>query len=66
MNVVKAVSKENIEVQIIATTHSPLVMASLEPLFDPKKDAWFDFNLVKGEVTLEKMQWRNVAAQKNG
>lgn len=57
LNVVKAVSKEKIEVQIIATTHSPLVMASLEPLFDPKKDAWFDFNLVKGEVTLEKMPW---------
>ncbi len=58
LNVVKAVSKDNIGVQIIATTHSPLVMASLEPLFDPKKDAWFDFNLVKGKVTLEKMQWR--------
>jgi hypothetical protein len=47
-----------VQIQIIATTHSPLVMASLEPLFDPKKDAWFDLNLVKGEVTLEKMQWR--------
>jgi predicted ATPase len=57
LSVTKALSNE-LEVQIITTTHSPLVMASLEPLFDPKQDAWFDFNLVKGEVTLEKMQWR--------
>jgi AAA domain, putative AbiEii toxin, Type IV TA system len=58
LEVVKAITKDGIRIQIIATTHSPLVMASLEPLFDPKKDAWFDFNLVKGEVKLEKMQWR--------
>ena len=32
------------EVQIIAATHSPLVLASLEPLFDAKKDAWFDLD----------------------
>ena len=58
LNVVEAVSKEKVKVQIIATTHSPLVMASLEPLFDEKQDAWFDLNLVKGEVKLEKMKWR--------
>jgi hypothetical protein len=33
-------------VQIIATTHSPLVMASLEPLFNRHTDAWFDLDLV--------------------
>jgi len=31
-------------VQIIAATHSPLVLASVEPVFDPKKDAWFDLD----------------------
>ena len=56
--VVEAVSRDKMKVQIIATTHSPLVMASLEPLFDEKQDAWFDLNLVKGEVKLEKMKWR--------
>ena len=56
--VVEAVSRDKMKVQIIATTHSPLVMASLEPLFDEKQDAWFDLNLVKGEVKLEKMTWR--------
>jgi AAA domain, putative AbiEii toxin, Type IV TA system len=57
LNVVKEIMQDDVQIQIIATTHSPLVMASLEPLFDPKQDAWFDFNLVKGKVTLEKMAW---------
>jgi AAA domain, putative AbiEii toxin, Type IV TA system len=48
----------DVRVQIIAATHSPMVMASLEPLFDAEQDAWFDLNLVDGEVTLEKMLWR--------
>jgi AAA domain, putative AbiEii toxin, Type IV TA system len=56
LNVAKALSDE-LEVQIILTTHSPIVMASLEPIFDPKKDAWFDLNLVNNKVTLEKMPW---------
>jgi hypothetical protein len=32
------------QVQLITATHSPLVMASTEPLFDPDKDAWFDLD----------------------
>jgi hypothetical protein len=51
-------SSSDVRVQIIAATHSPFVMASLEPLFDAEQDAWFDLNLVNGEVTLEKMPWR--------
>jgi len=51
-------SGSDVRVQIIAATHSPMVMASLEPLFDAEQDAWFDLNLVDGEVTLEKMAWR--------
>jgi hypothetical protein len=34
------------KVQLLAATHSPLVMASAEPMFDEKKDAWFDLDLV--------------------
>ncbi len=43
-------------VQLLAATHSPLVMASAEPMFDPQKDAWFDLVLDReaGTVTLEK------------
>jgi hypothetical protein len=35
-------------VQVIAATHSPLVLASVEPLFDPKRDAWFDLDYEGG------------------
>lgn len=35
------------EVQLIAVTHSPLVMASVEPQFDDQKDAWWDLDLVR-------------------
>lgn len=34
------------EVQLLAVTHSPLVMTSVEPEFDPSRDAWFDLDLV--------------------
>ena len=48
----------SVSVQLITATHSPLVLASAEPTFDPEKDAWFDLDLShssKGErVYLEK------------
>ncbi len=54
---------KDLNVQLIATTHSPLVMASLEPHFDAEKDAWFDLDLVrdngsKPEVVLTKRTFR--------
>ena len=54
MNAITGLHSSN--VQLIAATHSPLVLASVEPLFDPKKDAWFDLDLVNDErkVALEK------------
>ena len=33
------------ELQLIASTHAPLVLASAEPWFDPQQDAWFDLDL---------------------
>ena len=41
-------------VQLIAATHSPLVLASAEPRFDTKQDAWFDLDMVAGRVCLNK------------
>jgi predicted ATPase len=41
-------------VQLIAATHSPLVMASAEPLFEAKQDAWFDLDLEGAAVILRK------------
>jgi hypothetical protein len=40
------------DVQLIAVTHSPLIMASVEPYFDEQQDAWFDLDLVNNFVTL--------------
>jgi predicted ATPase len=40
------------EVQLLAVTHSPLIMASVEPLFDAEKDAWFDLDLINNQVIL--------------
>lgn len=33
------------QVQLITATHSPLILASAEPAFDPGKDAWLDLDL---------------------
>jgi hypothetical protein len=55
---------DRVEVQIIATTHSPLILASLEPLFDAEQDALFDLDLVhRGEgqapeVEIRRLPWR--------
>jgi len=37
--------QEDVELQLIVTTHSPLVLASAEAWFDPDLDAWFDLDL---------------------
>jgi hypothetical protein len=44
------------DVQLITATHSPVLMVSVEPLFNPEEDAWFDLDLVtydNGEVRVE-------------
>ena len=50
---------EEIDIQVIIVTHSPMILASVEPLFDEDKDAWFDLDLAedeegKGNVELTK------------
>lgn len=42
----------NTDVQLIAVTHSPLIMASVETIFDAQQDAWFDLDLVDTQVVL--------------
>jgi len=37
--------KHDCKVQLVAATHSPLVLASVEPSFDVDDDAWFDLDL---------------------
>ena len=36
---------DNANLQLVVTTHSPLVMASAEAWFDPEQDVWFDLDL---------------------
>ncbi|MEP0783767.1 ATP-binding protein [Coleofasciculus sp. FACHB-129] len=40
----------DLQVQIMIATHSPLVMASVEPRFDAKVDKLFRLNLVKSDL----------------
>ena len=42
------------EVQLVAATHSPLIMASIEPEFDDVTDAWFDLDFEKEGVVLRR------------
>lgn len=55
LNVMEALTgSHRSRVQLITATHSPLVLASVEPLFDVKKDAWFDLDLEEARVVLRK------------
>jgi hypothetical protein len=47
----------DMHVQLMATTHSPLVLASLEPHFDPERDRVFHFGLEDNRVTLQEEHW---------
>jgi hypothetical protein len=53
----------SVEPQIIVATHSPLVLASLEPVFDEEKDSLFDLALEtdpegRTEVLVRRPPWR--------
>lgn len=49
----------SLQVQYILTTHSPLVMASAEPIFDPDRDQLFHFALSRttGTVSLHEVDF---------
>ena len=63
MNVVSHMAGgKRTKVQVIAATHSPLVMNSMEGIFDESKDSWFDIDIVsngegKSEVMLQKREF---------
>lgn len=44
-------------VQLIAATHSPLVLASVEPLFDTSEDKLFVLDVKNDVVQLNEQQW---------
>jgi len=43
-----------VQLQVVTTTHSPLVLASVEPVFDLNQDAWFDIDLEQQQAVLRK------------
>lgn len=43
--------------QILMATHSPLVLASLEPFFDSERDALFHLRLRRGQAELNAEPW---------
>jgi hypothetical protein len=46
------------QVQLITATHSPLILASAEPTFDPSLDAWFDLDAdARGQVVLARREF---------
>lgn len=47
----------DVHVQLVVTTHSPLVLASLEPHFEAERDALFRFEVVDGHATIERQHW---------
>lgn len=44
-------------VQLLTATHSPLVLASVEPFFDVVRDAWFDLDLENAQVILRRREF---------
>lgn len=52
MTALATLSEDQAALQLIATTHSPLIMAAVEPTFDPSTDAWFDLDLEDTNVRL--------------
>jgi predicted ATPase len=64
-----ALLHKSAKIQLIAATHSPLVLASAEPTFDLEQDAWFDLDLYHtshGErVQLEKRDFVRHGAVSN-
>jgi len=46
-----------VEVQFLVATHSPLVLASIEPYFDEERDRLFWFDLRQTDVTFQPYEW---------
>lgn len=49
--------EDDSETQVLIATHAPLVLASLEPFFDPQRDALFHLHLEGGHAEIEPERW---------
>ena len=57
LKVVASLTHSNTSVQLIAATHSPLVLASVEPHFDENRDRLFHLDIRDGRVRLDVVRW---------
>lgn len=58
LDVMEALTGQHgVPVQLIAATHSPMVIASAEARFNREKDAVWELNLKKGQVELDEFPW---------
>lgn len=48
----------DVPMQLITATHSPLVLASVEPYFDASRDAIWELDLTGGNVELTRSPWQ--------
>lgn len=49
---------QNVSVQLITTTHSPMVLTSIEARYNDQQDAVWELDLCDGQVALHKFPWR--------
>ena len=57
LNVMEHLTDSDTKVQLIAATHSPLVLASVEPHFDEESDRLFHLDCRDGQVQLDVVPW---------
>ena len=57
LRVMNSLTHSDTNVQLIAATHSPLVLASVEPHFDEGRDRLFHLDISDGEVRLDVEPW---------
>ncbi len=59
LDVMEALTGEHdAPVQLITATHSPLVVVSMESIFDEENDAIWELDLVEGSVQLRQSAWQ--------
>jgi hypothetical protein len=49
--------ERSLRVQVLASTHAPLVLASVESLFDPERDKLLHFALRDGAICVDEIPW---------
>ena len=57
LEVMDSLTDDGPDVQLVATTHSPLVLASVEPHFESARDRLFHLDMSDGRVRLDEEPW---------